>query len=327
MPLRPSPVPNYHRRMAEPAHADLGPALLEEVAPDIYSYVQPDGSWFINNTGFIIGSEAVISIDSTSTERRNKAYLDAIASVTAKPITMLVNTHHHADHTHGNYLFEEATIIAHRRCREVMIASGIPDYRPVFPGVQWGNLQFRAPDITFTRSTTLHLDDLTIELSDLGHVAHTDGDILAWIPHERVLFSGDLIFHGGTPFALFGSVQGTLDALDHIQSFDAAVIVPGHGPAFRGDEIPLVLNSQRSYLRFVQRCADEGIAADRSPLEQATATDLGEFADLTDTERLAGNLHVAYRDAEAQGYEWVGVDQAIRDMVAFNGGKAPRCLA
>jgi len=313
---------------AKQFHTDeLGPALLQRVAPDVYSYVQPDGTWFINNTGFIVGSDAVISIDSTSTERRMNGYIEAIRSVTDNPVRVLVNTHHHADHTHGNYMFEDATIIAHESCREVMMAAGIPDYSAVFPGVEWGNLQFRAPDVTFTGSTTLHLDDMTIELRDLGYVAHTEGDVLAWVPGRGVLFAGDVIFHGGTPFSLFGSVQGTIDAIDVVEGYGADVIVPGHGPAFAGDDIAGVLESQRSYLRFVQATAADGVAAGRTPLEQAKATDLGEFGSLTDTERLAGNLHVGYREIGDSGYEWPGTADAIMDMVAFNGGRPPRCVA
>lgn len=309
------------------AHDELGPSLLEEVAAGVYSYVQPDGTWFINNTGFIVGNDAVISIDATSTERRTKAYLSAIASVTPHPVTMLVNTHHHADHTHGNYLFADATVISSAPCREVMLAAGIPDYRAVFPGVKWGDLTFKAPDLTFSGSTTLHLDDMTVELHELGYVAHTNGDVIAWVPERKVLFAGDLVFHGGTPFTLFGSITGTLEALDLLQSYDADVIVPGHGPAFGGDQIAVALDGQRAYLKFVQASAATGIAAGLTPLEQAQATDLGEFATLTDTERLAGNLHVAYREAAPAGYEWPGFEVAIMDMVKFNGGKPPRCVA
>jgi cyclase len=306
---------------------ELGPALLQEVAPGVYSYVQPDGTWFINNTGFIVGDDAVISIDATSTERRTRAYLDAIGSVTANPVTMLVNTHHHADHTNGNYLFEDATIISTNDCRQVMLAAGIQEYREAFPGVEWGDLSFRAPDITFSGSTTLHLGDLAVELTEVGYTAHTGGDVIAWVPSQKVLFTGDLVFHGGTPFSLFGSIEGTLTALDLLESYGADVMVPGHGPAVRGPAIGTALDEQRSYLRFVQTTAKAGIDAGRTPLEQATATDLGGYGALTDTERLAGNLHVAYREAEPAGYEWPGFEVAIMDMVQFNGGKPPRCVA
>ncbi len=338
----------------EPAHEPALEPLLEEVAPGVYSYVQPDGTWFINNTGFIIGDESVISIDATSTHRRTQAYLDAIASVTDLPVTVLLNTHHHGDHTHGNYLFTDATIVAHRTCRDVMLATGIPDYSTVFPGVEWGDLRFRPPDVTFENTLTLHTAGGgvngggagsgsngsngvgpvgPVELIHVGYVAHTEGDVIAWVPERKVLFSGDLIFHGGTPFALFGSIQGTLNALDLLQSFDADVIVPGHGPAFSGAaNIAQVLDEQRKYLRFVQTAAEQGLSAGRTPLEQAMATDLGEFAGLTDSERLAGNMHVAYREAGNKAAV-ADVDaasfaaQGIIDMVTYNGGELPRCLA
>src|ERR1039457_6608041 len=67
------------------------------VSEDIYAYVQPDGGRYINNTGFIVGRRGVISIDPCSTQRRPRAYLDAIASVTRQPVRTLVNTHHHGD--------------------------------------------------------------------------------------------------------------------------------------------------------------------------------------------------------------------------------------
>lgn len=308
-------------------HDHLGPGLLNEVAPDVFSYVQPDGTWFINNTGFIVGTNGVVSIDTTSTELRNRAYIAAIASVTPNPITLLVNTHHHADHTHGNYLFPDAAIISHTSCRDVMMATGIPDYRSAFPSVEWGDLQFRAPDITFEGSTKIYLDEIEIELFDLGFVAHTEGDILAWLPGNGVLFTGDLIFHGGTPFALFGSVQGTLEALKVIEAKGAEVIVPGHGPAFSGSEIEEVLTSQRTYFEFVQETAAQGVRFGRSPVEQALTTDLGEFEHLTDSERLAGNLHIAYRENPEATYDWVGVESAIADMVILNGGQLPHCVA
>lgn len=308
-------------------HETIGPGLLEQVAPDVFSYVQPDGTWFINNTGFIVAETGVVSIDTTSTERRNRAYIEAIASVTANPVKLLVNTHHHADHTHGNYLFPDATIISHVSCREVMVANGITDYRAAFPGVEWGDLKFRAPDLTFEGETTIHLDELTVDLFDLGFVAHTEGDILAWIAESGVLFTGDLIFHGGTPFALFGSIQGTLDALQVIAAKEAEVIVPGHGPAFSGSSIKKVLHDQSNYLHFVQEVAVEGIKFGRAPVEQASITDLREFSSLTDSERLAGNLHVAYRENAKADYEWVGFEQAISDMIVFNNGELPRCVA
>jgi cyclase len=305
---------------------DLPPPVLAEVSERVWSYVQPDGTWFINNTGFVVGSDSVVVIDTTSTEARNRAFIASIRSVTDLPVATVVNTHHHADHTHGNYLFEGATVVAHRRCRETMEQTGaIVDYSATFPGVTWGDLRYRPPDLTFEGGIDLHAGDLLVQLHDIGFTAHTTGDVVAWIPERRVLFSGDLVFHGGTPFALFGSVQGTLDAIDRLESFGADTLVPGHGPATSGDGVRAALQDQRDYLRFVQSAAEDGIEAGRTPLEQARCTDLGRFAAWTDRERIAGNLHAAYRDAGHNPD--FSVPAAIADMVSCNGGALPRCVA
>src|SRR5258708_23488400 len=97
-------------------HSDItepGAPRVEEVSLGVYAYIQPDGTWWINNTGFVTGPQGVISIDSCATRRCTQAYLDAIASVTRPPVRAVVNTHHHGDHTFGNCLFPGAPIIAH----------------------------------------------------------------------------------------------------------------------------------------------------------------------------------------------------------------------
>ena len=86
---------------------------VREVSEGVYAYLQHDGSWYINNTGFLVSGTGVISIDSAATERRTRAYLDAIDTVSKQPVRTLVNTHHHGDHTHGNYLMGDATIVGH----------------------------------------------------------------------------------------------------------------------------------------------------------------------------------------------------------------------
>src|SRR5581483_4565580 len=69
-----------------------------------FAYVQPDGSWMINNTGFVVVRDGVTAIDACATERRTRAFLDTITDVTRLPVRTLVNTHHHPDHTAGNGL-------------------------------------------------------------------------------------------------------------------------------------------------------------------------------------------------------------------------------
>ena len=301
----------------------LGPAEPIEVGDGVFAYYQPDGTWHINNTGFITGRTSVISIDACSTERRTRAFLDRIASVTSAPVTTLVNTHHHGDHTYGNSVFGAVTIVGHENCRTELIAYGPPANAGIWEPVDWGQVTLAPPTLTFSDRLRLWSDDRPIEVSHVGQPAHTTNDSLVWLPEQRVLFCGDLLFNGGTPFMLMGSIRGAIDVLTTVvAAIPATVIVPGHGRPCDGSLIDVVTG----YLDFVLATARRGIDAGLSPLELARETDLGEYTDWLDSERIVGNLHRAYADLTAPGHQ-VDVIGAFTDMIAYNGGKPLTCHA
>jgi cyclase len=298
---------------------------IQQVSEGIYAYLQPDGSWWINNTGFLVSRDGVISVDATSTERRTRAYLDAIATVTDKPVRTLVNTHHHGDHTHGTYLFGGATIVGHERCREAMLGTPVPPPAGVWADVDWGPLELAPPFLTYTDGVTLWSGDLRCEVRYVATPAHTTNDSILHIPERSVVFAGDLLFNGGTPFALMGSVSGWIEVLETVlRPLGARTLVPGHGPVCG----PGVIDDVLAYLRFVQRTAREAKAEGLSPLQAARAVDLGEFKDLLDAERIVGNLHRAYLELDG-GERGAPIDlvQALGDMVAYNGGRPLTCHA
>ena len=298
---------------------------IQQVSEGIYAYLQPDGSWWINNTGFLASRDGVISVDATSTERRTRAYLDAIATVTRKPVRTLVNTHHHGDHTHGNYLFGGATIVGHERCREAILGTPVPPPAGVWTDVDWGPLELAPPFLTYTDGVTLWSGDLRCEVRYVGSPAHTTNDSIVHIPERSVVFAGDLLFNGGTPFALMGSVSGWIEVLETVlRPLGAQTLVPGHGPVCG----PEVIDDVLAYLRFVQRTARQAKAEGLSPLQAARAVDLGEFKDLLDAERIVGNLHRAYLELDG-GERGAPIDllQALGDMVAYNGGRPLTCHA
>ena len=298
---------------------------IEQVAEGIYAYLQPDGSWYLNNTGFLVGPAGVISVDATSTERRTRAYLDAIRTITGQPVRTLVNTHHHGDHTHGNYLMAGATIVGHERCREAILATPMPPPPGIWADVDWGHLELAPPFLTYTEQITLWSGDLRCDVRYVGTPAHTTNDSIVHIPELSVAFTGDLLFNGGTPFALMGSVGGWIDVLENVlRPLGARTFVPGHGPVCG----PEVIDDVLAYLRFVQETARAGMAAGLSPLEAARTADLGEFKDLLDAERLVGNLHRAYLElAGAERGTPVDLARALGDMVAYNGGHPLTCHA
>ncbi len=304
-------------------HPELGPPQLIEVADRVFGYIQPDGTWYINNTGFIVGDRSVISIDACSTERRTRAYLDRIASVTPAPVTTLVNTHHHGDHTYGNCVFGDITIIGQERCRAEIIATGLLGNTGIWEPVDWGELTLAPPTVTFTDRLRLWSGDLPVDLRYVGQPAHTSNDTLVFLPEQQVLFCGDLLFNGGTPFLLMGSVTGAIEVLTTVVApIPAAAIVPGHG-AVCGPEL---IGTVVGYLRFVLDIAGRGLAAGVPPLDAARDTDLGEYAGWLDSERIVGNLHRAYCDLEPSRGK-PDLFAALSDMVAYNGGRPLSCRA
>jgi cyclase len=307
----------------------LDPPRVEEVSDGVYAYIQPNGTWWINNSGFLAGRTRVTAVDACATEARTRAFLAAIARTAGQPVRTLINTHHHGDHTHGNYLFGEATIVAHERCRAEILAAGSAGLALVIASgvwteVDWGMIETAPPFLTFTDRVSLYVDDLRCEVSYAGMPAHTTNDAVVWIPARGVLFAGDLLFNGGTPFLLMGSVAGAITAVTALKSLGAVTIVPGHGPVCG----PSVIDDVLAYLNFVMALATEGTAAGMSPLDIARQADLGGFAELTDPERLVGNLHRACAElAGAPPGAPIDLAAALGDMVAFNGGHPLTCLA
>jgi len=299
---------------------------VHEVSAGVYAYIQPDGTWWINNTGFLTGPQGVISIDSCATHRRTRAYQAAIAGITPAPVRTVVNTHHHGDHTFGNCLFPAAAIVGHENARAEALAFGPPRDLGIWDGPDWGELTLDPPFVTFTDEIAVHAGDLRASVRHVGTPAHTTNDSIVWIPERSVLFCGDLIFNGGTPFLLMGSVTGAVEVLEQVVApLGARITVPGHGPVFGGTG---PLEAALDYLRFVLDVAARARAAGVTPLEAARDTGLGRFAGWADAERIVGNLHRAC--AELAGTPRGGpidVPAALADMVAYNGGAPLTCLA
>jgi cyclase len=307
-------------------HQHDEPALLT-VADGVFAWVQPDGSWWINNAGAVATPDGVILIDTCATERRTRALLRAVGDATnGAPVSFAVNTHQHGDHTYGNSLLPAATvIIGHDATRAGLLADPIIDGCPPFwtPVPDWGNVVRRPPTLTTSTGLTLHHGDVQVELRHPGYRAHTAGDLVAWLPAQRVLFAGDLLFNQVTPLIFMGSVDGALRVLDWIAGFEPEHVVPGHGPGIDAGALPGVLDIHRRYYQLVADTATAGLHDGLSPLEAGRRCDLGPFATLPDAERIVLNLHRAYADATGDDLDLV---KAFTDAMAFNGGPMPTAV-
>ena len=298
----------------------LPPPELLEVAPGAYAYVQPDGSWMINNTGVVAGGGAHLLVDTTSTEARNRALLAAVETVAPGDPRALVNTHHHGDHTFGNWLMPASTaIVGHVHCREDVLAAGLIASQ-VLTGPDYGHQEVRPPDVTFTDALTLWVGEREVRLTHVGP-AHTRSDVVVHLPDDAVVFAGDLAFAGGQPFLAEGSLAGYPRALAAIRALEPEVLVPGHGPVQRGDDVPRLLDDLEAYAAFLDQVARDAHARGLSPLEAATEAQDNPYAGWQESERLVGNLHRAYAELDGNPLgSRLPLADIWPDMVAFHDG-------
>ncbi|MFC5148580.1 MBL fold metallo-hydrolase [Streptomyces aureoversilis] len=293
------------------------------LAPGVTAFVQPDGGWCLNNAGIVTGGGRTALIDTAATERRARLLRDAVTGAGAPLPSTIVNTHHHGDHTYGNCVFPEATVVGHRECRRETLAAGL-QLHGIWPWVEYGDVRITPAEVTYADSLSLHVGDTEVELIHPGP-AHTTGDTIAWLPQHRVVFTGDLVFNGGTPFLLMGSLEGSLRSLEVLRGLGAETVVPGHGPVTDAGVYDVI----ERYLRWLQELARTEHAAGRTPLEAARRADLGEFAELRESERLVANLHRAYAELEGDRPLAAPLDMpaVIADMTTMNGGRPMSCHA
>jgi cyclase len=296
---------------------------LTELANGVHAYVQPDGGWCLSNAGFVSDGRTTLLVDTAATERRTRLLRDALLATGAPMPSYVVNTHHHGDHTYGNTLFAgEAEIVGHAACVKEQVAAG-HQLHMIWPEVEYGEVPITPPTVTYEDRMDLAAGGTEVRLIHPGP-AHTIGDTIVWLPEQRIVFTGDLVFNGGTPFVPFGSLSGSLRALGLLRSLGAEIVVPGHGAVCDPGAYDVV----ERYLHYVAALAAEGRAAGRTPLETARTADLGEFAGLAEPERLVANLHRAY--AEMDGLP-LGIPldlvAVLTDMAAMNGGRIPACHA
>jgi len=219
---------------------------VEKVAENIYCIFGQGG-----NIGLVVTSKHAVLIDDQF-ERLVPGLLEAVRSVTDKPLKYLVNTHAHPDHVGGNAVLQKqvAAIVAHTNVRKRMLL----DQAKLDPAKRGGlpELALGSEDAREKARLDIHLDDAEIHLLHLGP-GHTDGDVIVGIPAAQVMHLGDLFFLGMLPYVDAeggGSFEGLVAQVASVASWipDGARIIPGHGPVCGKKE----LLRYRDFLQAVQ---------------------------------------------------------------------------
>ena len=287
---------------------DLG---LVEIGDGTFAWLQPDGSWGWSNAGLITGDGASLLVDTLFDLKLTADMLSGMAAVTANcPIGTLVNTHANGDHTFGNQLLGGAEIVATEACAEeffdvpadalaAMIETDYGDpvvngfLREAFGPFEFDGIVMTPPTRTFTDSLCLSVGGRTVELIEVGP-AHTEGDLLAYVPDTKTVYTGDILFIYGTPIVWAGPFANWVAACDRIIELDVDTVVPGHGPVTDKQGAQMV----KDYLEFVHREASARHAGGMSAADAVYDINLGEFAGWGDSERLVVNVQAVYAELE-----------------------------
>jgi glyoxylase-like metal-dependent hydrolase (beta-lactamase superfamily II) len=278
---------------------------LHELSNGCHAYLQPDGGWGWSNAGLIVGDGASLLVDTLFDLKITQKMLDTMAHATEKaPISTVVNTHANGDHCYGNQLLAGKEIIASAATAHEM--SEVPPamlaalnsapgdvgdlFRHFFGEFDFEGIEPTLPTKTFTGKHSVTVGGRVVELVEVGP-AHTAGDTLVFVPDARTVYTGDILFIGGTPIVWAGPLDNWIAACDLICSSDVEHIIPGHGPLTDKAGVTAI----RDYLAYVQDEATERFNGGMDAWDAARDIALNGFAEWGEFGRLAVNVDTVYR--------------------------------
>ncbi|MBT3788967.1 MAG: MBL fold metallo-hydrolase [Alphaproteobacteria bacterium] len=283
---------------------------LHDLGQGSFAYLQPDGGWGWSNAGLITDGEESLLVDTlfdlNLTRDMLKTMRDAVPQ--AENIGTLVNTHANGDHTFGNQLVEGAAIVASaagaeemaelppQALAEIMRNAGAMGeagefLKKLFDVFEFDGIDLAAPTETFSGMTTRKVGDKNVELHEVGP-AHTKGDTLVYVPGDKTVFTGDILFIEGHPIMWAGPVANWIKACDLMLGWDVETIVPGHGPVTDKAGVEAV----RGYLVYIEAEARKRHAAGMSVMEAAQDIAMDDYSSWGDGERIAVNVDTLFKE-------------------------------
>ncbi|MEI7785864.1 MAG: MBL fold metallo-hydrolase [Betaproteobacteria bacterium] len=226
------------KTFASAADLDEKKVSFDKLSDHAYAYTAEGDP----NTGVIVGDDAIMVIDTQATPTMAQDVIRRIRQVSDKPIKYVLLSHYHAVRVLGASAYQPEHIIASEDTYDLIVERGefdkaseigrfprlFRDVESVPPGLTW-------PTLTFTGKMTLWLGSLKVELLQLGR-GHTKGDTVAWLPDEKILFSGDLVEFDATPYAGDAYLRDWPQTLERIAALQPNKLVPGRGATLQTPE-------------------------------------------------------------------------------------------
>ena len=284
---------------------------LHDLGAGGYAWIQPDGGWGWSNAGLIVDGDESLLVDTLFDVKLTGEMLDAMRAAEPKAtaaIDTLVNTHSNGDHCNGNELVAEAEIIASKTTAEEL-ANDSPErlaemmrrapemgetgefIQYCFSAFDFENINQTLPKRTFEGELEIKCGDKDVLLKEVGP-CHTGGDILAYVPADKLMFTGDILFIEGHPILWAGPVGNWIAACDYMLGLDLETIVPGHGPITDKRGVRAV----RDYLVYVRDEARRRYDAGMSVFDAAMDISMTDYDSWGDGERIVVNVATLYRE-------------------------------
>ena len=285
--------------MPEPRTVRINDRVYVLLGP--IQHANKNNQGYMINSTVIVGDKGVILVDSGGTHEVGRHIAKAISRITPKPVSHVINTHHHGDHYLGNSAFGGATVISSEKCRAMVVETGdawlelmeqlvgrsFPDTKPIAAGVTY-------PEGSKTE-IMLHGIRLVFWVPK---GSHTVGDMLVYLPQDKVLVSGDVVVNGTVPVMQDASIKNWIGTLGEIQELDVNTFVPGHGDLMTMSDVKAL---HRAIIRFYS-----GVKAGYT--KGLGEGEIRQSLDLTDWEKLerayviGRNINRAYLEIENDSF-------------------------
>jgi len=302
---------------------------LKQLAPNVFAYQQEGGTGHLNagisNAGLFVGEDSMLVFDALGFPIQTKAFIAAAKKASSgKPITHLINSHHHGDHVAGNQFFRpEAQIASHPYCLKEVIKA-IPATPPTWPkaeGLADSTEQRKLvpPTVTFEDNLVYNIGGNTVEFRFVGP-AHTWGDLVAYLPQHKILFAADLAFFNLVPYCHNAHISKWMESIDKVMKWDIDVIVPGHGPVGGKKELAVAAD----YFRYLKPEVKKRYNAKMSPGAAAADIKMGKYDNWMGPERIVMNtvrLYDEFKGTLTPDIDVDGTKQAILEYNSIKAGK------
>ena len=257
---------------------------------------------YMINTTVIVGDTGVILVDSGGTDEVGRHIATAVRRITDKPVTHVVNTHHHGDHYLGNGAFDGATFISSELCRKMVLETGgewlaimerdigrkLPGTRPLAAGVTYP---------TGARTETRVHGVRLVFWVPPG--SHTIGDLLVHLPDDKVLVAGDVLVSGVVPTLQDGFLKNWIRTLDEMQTLDVKHFVPGHGDLMTLHDVAALRGAMARFHAGVK----EGFRTGLTEAQIRASLDLSQWEKLERSYVIGRNINRAYLEVEKDSFD------------------------